>query len=463
MELQYLPISDLFIFLELVFVGALILFLIINKDFTLGIYVWLLSVLFFRYNPMTRMNLANSMLPDISIGRILFIFLVFMFVINFLMKKYKIFTLKGIEYSMLFFCLAAIGSMIGTGSIIKSTGGVRMGTLFSGYAFPFFMFFLSQNFYDCHRKREAFVKFIILIGFYLSLTAIFEHFHLNMLIFPKQILDPSFGLHHERARGIFGQAAVNGTLLGFVLIASLYFLLNLKSKFLWKFCSCILLILTPLAIFFTYTRAAWLAAILGFSIVMIFYFRTSNKKLILVTFLMFVIILSSIAFIFNKDVVASNRAGQEQPIYDRLNLYAASINMFIHKPVFGVGFGRFTENLPNYMRKIDHVSFRYPYVNKLDGHDSFIDILAEMGLVGFGLMLGIYFLILFKSIKLYRRFKDHPEDRHLVVIFWGFMVAYIVNAIFIEMRYFEFVNSLFFIFSGIIYGWERRCNEKIVR
>ena len=70
-----------------------------------------------------------------------------------------------------------------------------------------------------------------------------------------------------------------------------------------------------------------------------------------------------------------------------------------------------------------------------------------MGISGALLILCVYLSILFRSIKLY---SNAPEARNMVVVFWGCMLVYIINSIFIEMRYFEFVNSLFFIFAGVI-------------
>jgi len=440
--------------LEIAFIGMLLLFLWINKNFTHGIYIWLVAVLFFKYQ---RLTLSGSVLPDISIDRVLFIFLVGIFIVEVMTRKRAIFSLTKVEYSMFLFSLLAVISMIWTGFIIKDGGRLRIGELLTGYIFPFTMFFVSRNAYDNAKKRDGFIKFIILIGCYLTFTAIFEHFRIEWLVFPKVILDPAFGIHFGRARGPFLQAAVNGTVLGFVFVASFYFLSRRRSRIIWRFFSFLLLMLTPLAIFFTYTRAAWLAALLAFVVSGIFIFKEKGKIFAAVSLALFIVVASSTAFFLSNDTVsfAIKRTRAEKPIYDRLNLYIASLNMFVHHPFFGVGFGRFADCSADYFKNVDGVTFRN---SELSEHDTFAGVMAEMGISGIALILLIYVTILRRSIWLFRY---TISMRRMVIIFWGFMVIYVVNSIFIEMRYFEFVSSIFFIFAGIISRCQRSYNEKI--
>ena len=65
-------------------------------------------------------------------------------------------------------------------------------------------------------------------------------------------------------------------------------------------------------------------------------------------------------------------------------------------------------------------------------------------------------------MKLYQRLgPNNLKERSFVILFWGFLAVYIVNSVFIEMRYFEFVNSIFFISAGFICRMEKECNAKV--
>lgn len=444
---------EVLILLQALFVGGMILFLVISRDYTKGIYLWLLSLLFFKYQ---KLNMTGSMLPDISLDRVLFLFLIVIFIIEVLSRKREIFSLTGIEYSMFLFCAFAIISMMWSGLIIKEGGRLNIGELLSGYVLPFFLFFISQHVYDTRERREGFIKLAILIGLYLSFTAIFEHFGAHRLIWPKYILDSSFGIHSERARGPFTQAAVNGTALGFALSASFYFLLNSGRRDLWRFFSLGLLVISPVAIFFTYTRAAWMGAFLGLAVIAMFILKQRKKAFIVVFVVLCIIVILSMNFFLDESSVsfALERFGSKGPIYDRLNLYIASLNMFLHHPLFGVGFGKFSDYVSEYFKNVNNMYF---YSEETSGHDSFAGILAEMGLLGIILIAFIYFWIVSRSIRLYRYFAALHDGagKAMVTVFWGFLAVYVINSIFIEMRYFEFINAFFFIFAGIICGWER--------
>ena len=453
MTLYSLFTPEMIILLATVFAGLIFIFLITNRDFTQGIYIWLLSVLFFKY---MKINMSGLILPDISLERILFVILVTMFIFEVLVNKRRLFSPTGIEYSMLLFLLAAILSMIFKGVILKEYERLQIGELLTGYIYPFVIFFVSKNVYDTAYKREGFIKFIILIGLYLSFTAIFEHFRISELVFPRYIMDPSFGIHFGRARGPFAMAAANGTVLGFVFLSCFYFLFNYKGISLWKSCSSILLILTPVALFFTYTRGPWVACLLGFIVLLVFS-KSNRKKILLLAFILLCIAgLLCLFFTLDRDT-ADNiymRIHEKEPIYDRLNLYTAYINMFMEHPFFGIGFGRFLTYVEDYIVNT-YGKYSFP-LSGIAIHDSFTGILAEMGLSGLILILTVYFLILSKAIKLYKRFAASERDNSVfVVVFLGFMTVYLVNSIFTGMRYFEFVNSLFFIFAGAICRMEK--------
>ena len=443
------------------FIGGVFLFFLINKDLIAGIYVWLLSVLFFKYQQPFRIE--DSILPDFSIDRILFILLAVIFIAGIFTKRYRIFSFTWVEYSMFLFCMFAIISMICTGFIFKEDGRLRIKELLTGYIMPFFIFFISQNSYETHEKRQGFVKLIILVGLYLSFTAIFEHFSINQLVFPKFILDPEFGIHMGRARGPFGQAAVNGTVLGFVLAALTYFLFNFKKSGLWGICSFILLIVTPVAIFFTYTRAAWIASLLSFTIIIAFNLRQKQKIVTLALIILCTTAVLGTSFFLEEKTTgfALNRTKDESPIYDRLNLYIASVNMFIKNPVFGVGFGKFSDNSPDYFENVSGIPYQDSEIKE---HDTFMVVMAEMGLVGILLISYIYILILWRSIRLYQKLgPNNSSERSFVILFWGFLAVYIVNSVFIEMRYFEFVNSIFFISAGFICRMGREYDAETYR
>ncbi len=438
--------SEAIIIILTALIGGIFLFLVVNKDFTLGIYAWFLATLFYMNEAGQGLKLAGSSLPSISLGRFLFVLLAFLFALGAFFRRHKLFKWTLLEYSMLLFVLLALISMFRA-----DTSDFKIIALFTGYIFPFSMFYMSQSIYDNREKIEGLIKFMIIVGIYLSFTSICEHFSIASLVFPKYIMNPGIGIHFGRARGPFAQAAVNGTMLGFALSSSFYFLLNPVRKNLWIACSLVLLALLPLAILFTYTRAAWMGGLLVF--IMVLFFAIKERKITYIIILVILCLAGVIVapFILTEDTVvtAFERLYEYSPVRDRFYLYTISFNMFLDHPFFGIGFNRFSSAQQAYYKDVDSAWFRYV---GLDSHNTFTTILAEVGITGALLILFIYLSILSRSMKVYKRVR---EARGLVVMFWGYAIVYIVNSMFIEMRYAEIVNTLFFILAGAICRMEK--------
>ncbi|MHA1344466.1 MAG: O-antigen ligase family protein, partial [Promethearchaeota archaeon] len=165
------------------------------------------------------------------------------------------------------------------------------------------------------------------------------------------------------------------------------------------------------------------------------------------------LIISSSPRITNKQKV-SGRINAMSPIYSRINLYAASSRMFIEKPIFGFGFNNFKKFSSKYFYKVRGIPFQGV---GLTSHDTLFSLLVELGLLGVIPILLIYFYIFKYSAKLYNRLAfDSFINKKLIVTFWGTSIIYIVNMQFIQMRFFLFANSLFFLLAGIIMGLNQR-------
>lgn len=140
---------------------------------------------------------------------------------------------------------------------------------------------------------------------------------------------------------------------------------NQKKKFsIFKATTIILAVITLLL---TFSRGAWIAALLSFAIL--------KKKFILPIFLILLI------FLFSFDV-------NEESIVVRNDLNSAAIAMWQTSPVFGVGLGNFLVELPKYLVSRD-VYFLQPV------HNIYLLILAETGIIG----LVAFIWIIMRSFK----------------------------------------------------------------
>ena len=89
---------------------------------------------------------------------------------------------------------------------------------------PFLLFGLAPVIYRNERQRRILLGFMVVLGLYLGLIALFETVGLDSLVVPHYILDPNIGLSNvnsqgvaiDRARGPFLDAVSNGVAISTV-------------------------------------------------------------------------------------------------------------------------------------------------------------------------------------------------------------------------------------------------------
>jgi len=429
----------------IIIIPLLIIFL--KKDLINGLLIFFLLILF---NKSIGMIILPE-LPDISLYRIIWIILIITFSMKIIFKEIDIIPITKIEIMMILFCLVCIISMIKTGNIIKRGHGLMLSEFLSGYAVPFSIFFITKQIVRNENQIKKIFQFFLIIGMYLSVTGIFEHFYVKSLIFPRYIMDPNVGIHWGRARGPFVQAAVNGTILGMIFFINLYMYINFYKKNKLFYANFIIFV--PITtILFTYTRAVWIGFIMAIFAVP-FFLPKLRKAFYLSIFIIILFIIFSSPYITSEQKI-KGRITSMSPIYDRVNLFIASSRMFIEKPIFGFGFNNFRKFSPKYFHKVRGIPFQGVGISS---HDTLLSILVELGLAGFIPILLIYFYIFSYSAKLYRQLSFNSFiGKGLVAIFWGASIIFIINILSIEMRWFLFANSLFFLLAGMIVSLYQR-------
>lgn len=436
-----------FLILEMAVIAIAALLYLSYRDVTNLVAVWLLALLFVFFS---KTSLGIDM-PNLSLDRMLWCFLAAYYLFALFMGRISLKRRMTELLMLILFCLAFF-------SVVKMKG-VSMSRellniyslLFNTYIAPFSVFVIAKDFIQDENKVRKLFTFLSVILLYLSLTAIFEHFRLNAFVFPRDIMNPNLGIHFGRARGPFLQAAINGTVMGILCITNLYMVFNARRGFRLFFI--VIAVISPLAVFFTYTRAAWLGLVASF--IFISFLNPRFRKYIWgLIFLGAIITVPLHAKVLDIDKVVA-RSSSMSPIYDRINLYYTYFNMIKDRPLLGFGFANFSNYSHEYfstMRRENPYQFVIPEI-----HDSFMGVLVELGLTGFLIFMSILAVVFSKSIYLYRHsVPDGFLGRGIVVVFWGVAIIYLVNALFIDMKFHQFQNALFYMIAGIISGLSAR-------
>lgn len=281
--------------------------------------------------------------------------------------------------------LYAAGSALVAGTLGDNDSFFR---LFQVYGLLPFLAFLTAPLVFRHRRdREILLIAFVGLGAYLGLTALFETVGLDALVFPKYILNPSYGTHFGRARGPFVEAVTNGTGLYVCAVASAIAFTSWQrpgKRAIAVSVGALCLLGTLL----TLQRSVWLATVLA-TIVAMLSIRELRRLMIPALAGGAVAVLAALAFVPGLAGHTQERIGDQQTVEDRENANRAAINMVESRPLLGFGWGEFKKKGADYFQ----LSPDYPLTITVV-HNLFLGLAAELGLIGLtlwvlGFLLGV--------------------------------------------------------------------------
>ncbi len=390
---------------------------------------------------------------DLSIDRMIFVLLSAALIAGIYSGKYPTGSGYAIELLMSAFSCICIVSMIRFGFKPDLPQFPSPWNLFmTGYLFPFLVFAVAKM--TVSREYDLVLVFNTLFYFsvYLVALSFLEFFDMRGAIYPRYIADPEILIHLDRARGPFLNSAFNGTaiVMGF---ASGIHLLTRRSGF-GKALHLLLLSLFVPAVFFTQTRSVYLCfliVLLG----LLFFYRTSFPKWKIFSLPLALLLIFAMAGA-PKLASEERRAGgvyQVEEVHERIALIRRSVIMFMDRPFFGFGFGRF---LPASMAQYRAVVAGPESAEEQVQHNHILGLLVEVGLTGLAIYLSIIVIFFRRLHALASLLPDRGFiSRNLVVVIALAAVVFLINGFFVEPAYCLYVNAVFFLLAGItdaIYG-----------
>lgn len=399
---------------------------------------------------------------DISIERLLFMTILFFLMIGLFQGKVRFDKNIAIELIMVIFVPICLVSMIRTGFLPASPDFPSPWYVFiSGYLFPFIVFVYAKNYIRSEQDASLIFHTLFYFGIYLCVMAFFEFIDLQQFIFPRYISDPVVStLHLGRARGPFLNAAFNGVgiLIGF--ICGLH-LLQEKKGFPKFFHQVALLLFFP-AVFYTLTRSVYLGMLITL-VIFLGWYKTSVSKWKLISLpLALVLILGLVNA--PRFLSSERREGgvyQIQEIDIRFALMQKSYILFTENPFTGVGLAQFIPaSLHSYTGKT-------PFVAEEAGsqfqHNHLLGIATELGIPGIMIYLALIVLILRRMKQLTGKLPaDGILGNNLRVAVFAIWCVYLNNNLFVEPSNAIFVNSVPFLFAGLIDGLYTRSMQSNV-
>lgn len=344
--------------------------------------------------------------------------------------------------------VVALISAIWVGSIGDKNGQFQLLDRYG--VFPFLAFFAAPLAFRTERQRGILIGTLVATGAYLGFTALCEGIHLDGLVVPRYILDPTVGIHADRARGPFVEAVANGMGLYYCLIASLIAARRWATP-VARVAALVVAVGCAAGIVFTLTRAVWLAAVIA-SLVALLATRGLRRYTIPAVLAGLVTVGIALAAVPGLTGSATQRADSQLPVWDRLNSDAAALRMIADRPVLGFGWSRFTtDSLPYF-----HEAANYPLTGStIEVHNVFLSNAVELGLLGASVWLAGLLLGVVRPI--FNR-RGPPELEPWRVSLLAIFVFWFVVANFGPVAY-AFPTFLMWLWAGIVHSGRRRPAE----
>jgi O-antigen ligase len=431
---------------------AVLVTLLLRRDIAWGFLFYLTAIIFFQTGFWFRL----PGFPDLYPARVASTLLYVVFLAQLVVSVRKAPRFGAIEKTMLAFLVVLVISVVTSGQ------KPRWQFLLAGYFYPFLYYYFARTVMGHERQLRLVLAYLVVLGIYLGVMGIFEKLQWYDLVYPKFIVDPTrevAGLAKlgYRVRGIFLQPSVLGTVMTMAFFASYLYLGQIRNVYARVVQVVFVLVSIP-TIFFTQTRSIYAGFLAGLIVAAVF-----SRRLRVISIGVILAIMAGMMMKWDtlgSEDRAAGGLGEMDTVEARMELAFVAAEVFMDSPLTGCGFMNFPEVSHLYNRPRDVPFYGHidkPFGERVALHNMITTVAAEQGTLGLVPYLLMYILIFRTST---RAFRDLPRtgllSREFVVCVWCAMACYFVNAMFLEYRYFEYPNVLYFFLMGSMVGIHER-------
>jgi O-antigen ligase len=200
-----------------------------------------------------------------------------------------------------------------------------------------------------------------------------------------------------------------------------------------------------LALYFSYTRAAWLSIFAAIGVWSLIHFRIRLSLLLGITLVLGMVLFYSWDGIqmelernkfehtteeFSERLQSATNVTTDASNLERINRWSCALAMFKERPVVGFGPGTYAFEYARFQEPENLTIISTNFGNMGNAHSEYLGPLSEMGLIGLLTVLGIIVAIFYKAIRLYYAWPlNDKESRILILSIVLSLTTYFVHGI----------------------------------
>ena len=321
------------------------------------------------------------------------------------------------------------------------------------FLFYFILYFFIRNNITDKIELKSFIKIFYLISFIVSLYTLIQYYGYDPYLKGLPYLSSTIGQKNWIS---------NYLVMIFPIIFSYFLLENSKRK---KIVFIILLSIIYTNLVICQSRGIWisiaLTTILAIYIIFKFNILTifqENKRWLtslLIIFLIITTIYSTENPLNKSAITVTERAistfNEKDPsINTRMLIWRTTFEMIKDYPLLGIGIGTFRINYLNYQAKYlkDNPDYLKYYATAGEAHNEYLQMSAELGIVGLGVFLSILF-IFYSSILNYLEKKINNKDKIIVFGLLMGITCFLFHSLFSFPLRVPALGLTFFIIIGL--------------
>jgi len=407
--------------------------ILVNKYPFSALIIWMVVMPWFPFQGMYKYLYftVHRMLIPLSLGLIILFRML-------RLKEYRPIRLMPAELATVAFLVMGLISIIVTGSHWKTVFNLQ-----DQFLVPFAAYWLVRLSNAQEQQLRQLIPVMLLLTIAQGTIGLVSWFAPAVL--PSIWISGRIG---SRTMGTFGQPAIYACILLLFLVCFYHDAMN-RKKGRWRTLEIATFILVLVCVFFTFTRGAWFTGIVVLLGLLFLYPKVTGSLIAVMLPLAIVVSTGLLAgeVAHTTERLNSTEEGGEA----RLVLANAGKNMFYAKPVLGWGYSRYDRYDWRFLERVGEFTPTKWQIEKGTSHHTYLTILAEMGVVGFFFYaLPIFWWLLFTFKAVLHLPKEGFWSWRLLIALWLPIVAHIMIAQDLDMRFFYYCLTLFWVNLGFI-------------